>query len=393
MKSSILRQVLFSFLGAGAVMAGLFPFYANFFVAWKPGMLAWFVVGCLVAGLVMGGVNYWVMNMVLLRRLRQISAVTGAIANRDLTQSCAIQSADTLGELIDSFNHMTATLRELIAKTASLSTHVRHDSDGIRDQSHHIHKSMDELARRSLRISSAVQSLDATIADISVRSREAVQQAGEAGRMAQEGAIVAKDSIEGMERIHARVSSATERVERLGKSSQEVGAIVSVIKEIADQTNLLALNAAIEAARAGEQGRGFAVVADEVRKLAEKTGQATTEIGQMITTIQGETNEAIEAIGQGMSEAQAGVGRVRQAGDALERIIGVVQQMGEQVRQTAQATTTQEQAASSVRDSVAAIEGLNRQTLADSDRAVSMAADLATQSNALDETVRSFRLA
>lgn len=390
---SILRQVLFAYLGFGALLACLFPFYAHFFVEWKPGMLPWFVVGCFIAGLLIGLANYWVMNWVLVSRLRRIAEVAGAIANKDLTHTCALQSHDTIGEIIDGFNHMTDTLRELIARTSNLSSQVRADCDALRGQADRVHSRVDNLTERSRHISAAIQALDSAIAEISERSQAATEQAAAAGSSAHEGVSVARESIDGMERIHARVSSATELVDRLGRSSQEVGAIVSVIKEIADQTNLLALNAAIEAARAGEQGRGFAVVADEVRKLAEKTGQATTQISQMITAIQSETGQAIEAISQGMSEAESGKGHVRRVGEALERIIHSIDQVVAVVGEIAQATAAQKAAVQEVRENIGVIEQLNAQTLADSERGVEMTADLTRQANDLDLAVKSFKLA
>ena len=390
---SILRQVLFAYLGFGALVACLFPFYAHFFVEWKPGMLPWFVVGCFIAGLCIGVANYWVMNVVLVSRLRRISQVASAIANKDLSHACNIQSNDTIGEIIDGFNHMTATLRDLIDRTSNLSSLVRTDSDGLRTQADRIHSRVDSLSERSRQISTAIQALDTAIAEISARSQDATTQAAEAGGTAREGVSVAKESIEGMERIHARVSSATELVDRLGRSSQEVGAIVSVIKEIADQTNLLALNAAIEAARAGEQGRGFAVVADEVRKLAEKTGQATTRISQMINAIQTETGQAIAAIGQGMTEAESGKGHVRRVGEALERIIQAIDQVVVVVGEIAQATASQKTAVQNMRVNIAVIEDLNAQTLVDSEKGVDMTENLTKQANSLDEAVKSFKLA
>ena len=121
MKPSILRNLLFSYLGFGVVVAIIFPFYADFFVEWKPGMLVWFVVGCLVAGLIIGIANYWLFNIILLQKLRRISEVANSISNKDLSFSCSMESADTIGEIIISFNGMSQNLRDLIGQTSSLS--------------------------------------------------------------------------------------------------------------------------------------------------------------------------------------------------------------------------------------------------------------------------------
>lgn len=392
MAPSILRNVLFAFLGFGALVAGAFPFYANFFVEWKEGMLPWFVFGCFIAGLFIGVANYWVMNWVLVSKLRRISQVASAIANKDLSFTCAMQSHDTIGEIIISFNHMAATLRELIARTSELSSRVNSDSNGIQVQTGHIHESVDSLAERSQEISLAIHELDNAISSISERSANASRHATDAGAAARQGINVSRDSISGMERINSRVASATNRVEQLNQSTQEVGTIVAVIKEIADQTNLLALNAAIEAARAGEQGRGFAVVADEVRKLAEKTSDATNEISSMISAIQSETREAIIAITESMNEAKLGVEHARSSGETLERISHVVEAVVGQVQEIALEAKSQNDAVARVRDSVQAIQALNQGTLEDANRGVSMAANLSLQANKLDDAVKSFKL-
>ncbi|MBI5938151.1 MAG: methyl-accepting chemotaxis protein [Betaproteobacteria bacterium] len=392
MKNSILRRVLLSFLGFGVFVAGVFPFYANIFVEWKPGMLPWFVVGCFIAGLFIGVANYWMMNVVLVSKLRRISEVAGAIARKDLTFTCGMRSDDTIGEIITSFNNMAATLRDLISHTVGLSHQVRQASDTIRGQVEEIHGHVDEQAERTGQINNAMQNLASTIGGIAHQSSTASNQAKEAGEVANQGIAKARESIQGMERIHASVSSATERVAKLGESSQQIGAIVAAIKEIADQTNLLALNAAIEAARAGEQGRGFAVVADEVRKLAEKTTQATSEIGTMIHSIQEETGQAIDAIASGMSEAQTGVTSARQAGEALEQITTHFDQVLGTVQEIAQATERQKDAVQSVLDNIEHIEALNTQTVSNSEQGVSTATRLSAQAIDLDAAVKGFKL-
>ena len=392
MQPSILRRVLFAYLGFGAAIAAVFPVYANFFVDWKPGMLTWFVIGCFIAGLAIGFANYWMMNLILVSKLKRISQVAGAIADKNLTFTCGIQSDDTIGEIIASFNNMAATLRDLISQTSGLSSRVRSGSDVLRGQAGQIHDRVDRQAERTRDISASIRQLEAAIADISSRGEQASQRTAEAGGTARQGVGMARTSIQGMENIHARISSATEKVEKLEQRSQEVGNIVAVIKEIADQTNLLALNAAIEAARAGEQGRGFAVVADEVRKLAEKTSDATNQIGLTIAAIQQETRQALDAIGESMSEAQQGVGHARQAGESLERIIGAVEQVDAMVGEIARSTALQKSVAQSVLGHVQAIEELNSQTLRDSEEGIKQAANLANDANRLDDSVKSFRL-
>jgi methyl-accepting chemotaxis protein len=355
---SILRNLLFSYLGFGLGVALVFPFYANIFVEWKPGMLAWFVAGCVVAGLTIGVANYWLLNTILLTKLRRIAEVANQISHKDLTHSCAMRSADTIGEIIDSFNAMSANLRGLIGETRQLSDGVSRDSRDIHTFFDGVAGQVAEQARQVDDIRSAIAALASSVNDIASHAGDTAVRGHAAAQKAATGGEIVRATIAGMEQISGRVGEAAQAVEGLRAQSQQIDAIVRTIHDIADQTNLLALNAAIEAARAGEQGRGFAVVADEVRKLAERTTAATGEIGAMIGAIHHTIDQTVGTIGDGAQTAAAGVVKAREAGEALTEIVSGADEVTHLIDEIAQATDRQQGSVRQVEESIARIADL-----------------------------------
>jgi methyl-accepting chemotaxis protein len=392
MKPSLLRNLLISFLAFGLGVALIFPFYANFFVEWKPGMLVWFVLGCVVAGLVIGVVNYWLLNVILLTKLRRISEVANAISNKDLSHACSMQSADTIGEIVDSFNKMATNLRELIGQTITLSDRVHDGSSHIVEFMHDTTSNLNQQRSKSDEITQAIGNIAATISEIAEHSDEAATRAHEAAQVARDGGVVVEQSVRGMRQIENSVNQAAESIQLLNKHSESIGKTVTLIKEISDQTNLLALNAAIEAARAGEQGRGFSVVADEVRKLAERAVNATNEISTMVVAIRQQTAEVINHMTNSSTEVQNGVTNANLAGDSLKKIVASVTQVTTIVENVAATTARQKEDVIRVEQNMLQITSLIERSNSIVEQGESASQQLDNLAGELNGSVKVFKL-
>ncbi|MBY0310876.1 MAG: methyl-accepting chemotaxis protein [Phycisphaerales bacterium] len=222
------------------------------------------------------------------------------VADGDLTQRLNIQRGDEIGKLGTSFDKLMDTLHGIIREVSGSSN---------------------DVAAASTQIAASAEEMSASVTEVAREAAKAADAAAESGKIAGEGGEVVLETVNGMKAIDTAVTESAQSVQELGARGQQIGDVIKVINDIADQTNLLALNAAIEAARAGEHGRGFAVVADEVRKLAERTTKATEEIAGSITSIQQETASAVEKMNHGTKQVRVGVERAGVAGESLERIV------------------------------------------------------------------------
>ena len=228
---------------------------------------------------------------------------------------------DEYGSLQLAMKNMADNLSKTVQKITQLSNTLTFSSEKVASTSDKINTSIIEQANQMEKSSAATSEVTQTIIDVATNASDASSAAKESVKTANEGKGIVEKTVKSMLNIARTVESSSGMVERLGESSKKIGDITDVINDIASQTNLLALNAAIEAARAGEQGRGFAVVADEVRKLAEKTGKATEEITDMIKKIQLASTESVQSMMKNKEEAEEGVNRAEQASSSLDRIV------------------------------------------------------------------------
>lgn len=324
MKPSILRNLLIGCISFGLVMGAIFPLFADFFVEWEEGMYGWFYGSCLVAGAACGSAIYGLVHVLLLKRLQRISEIAVSISQNDISQNCEMQSNDMIGEIIDAFNQMADNLRNVMGQisgaTAQLAAAAEETSTITDETSLGVHAQQTEIDS----IASAMDEMTSTVQEVARNAADASNAADAADNEARSGALVATEAIGGIDSLVSEVDSAAQVIRNLKQESENIGSVLDVIRGIAEQTNLLALNAAIEAARAGEQGRGFAVVADEVRTLASRTQHSTQEIQDMIQRLQNGTGNAVKVMEGAQGKAQESSDLVEKAAESLASIAGSV---------------------------------------------------------------------
>jgi len=328
------------------------------------------------------------------RSIRRVAERAEHIAANDLTgDELVVDSHDEIGQLTESVNKMTLSLRDIIGHLTTASHEVTAASTEIAASSEQISMSLRQQETQVSQISSAVSQMSAAAGDIAAKAGDASGQANSAGAAAKAGATTVESTVSGMRRIADAVRIAGTSVTALGARGEEIGRVIDVISDIADQTNLLALNAAIEAARAGEHGRGFAVVADEVRKLAERTARATDEVSQSIKAIQTETATTVDRMNVGTKEVETGAVQAEGAGQSLGAILDRTNAVGASISCILAAAEEQSAATTQVLRSVEEITSVAREASAGASQAAQATTQLSSKAELLKTIIDRFKLA
>jgi methyl-accepting chemotaxis protein len=324
-------------------------------------------------------------------QVMDLLTVVSTAAEGDLTVKAEV-TADALGSVADAFNLMITGLMSLVTQASNVAVEIRRSTSEILNSAESMRLGAEQQASQIRDASNAVKAMSQTTQRMAENAEAATRTSVKATQAAVKGGASVAETIKGMQRIRATVQSTGKKIKGLGERSLEIGAIIEVINEIATQTNLLALNAAIEAARAGEQGRGFAVVADEVRKLAERAARATKDITGLIKGIQVETSEAVTVMEAGTREVEEGTKLADQAGSALREIEQIVQQTSSLMTDITRAAGDQVNSTESVVHTMDAISQLTQVTENGVQGTVATISGLADLTRRLNDALGRFKL-
>ena len=387
---SILHRLKLSFLGFGLSMGLVFPFYANFFVEWKEGMLLWFGIGCIVAGIVMGIVNHKLLEILLVRKLRQIAIASERMRTGDLREGCGVHSGDTVGEITEGFDAMASGLRETIRGMAQSASQVDSAAKEIGASMGSMDTNMVEHRTNAAEIIKVVNGLSDAADSILELSGAAGKSASTAENLVRNGfahVIATEQAISLLDAASVKISA---NATSLKTSAKEVETAIAVIRAIAEQTNLLALNAAIEAARAGEQGRGFAVVADEVRKLSEQAAQATKRIDEVLKQVSQDVASTVALSNENAGAVHAGLEASKQSSETFVQIEQATSAMKQAVDAVSDAADDQQMLVGIVRSRIADNEAHTQSVATHTAACVAKAQRMVEAADELSDTTRKF---
>ncbi|PYY69053.1 chemotaxis protein [Pseudomonas jessenii] len=386
------RWTLMLQLPLNAVMADLQKLQADLDAQRKSDTFGMAMVGLVIAGI--GLLVIWLVGHGIARPLKQMVAMLDDIAQGegDLTRRLTSDRADELGSIAKGFNTFLAKLQAMITQVVtsvqSVSDSSEHTADIAIRTNTGVHKQMAEIDQ----VATAVQEMTATAQDVARNATQAAQAASHADQAASQGMQIVRDTSNSIGALAVEIGRAVGVVQTLAKDSENINAILTAIRGIAEQTNLLALNAAIEAARAGEQGRGFAVVADEVRNLAQKTQKATEEIQTMIQQLQQGTRDVVRVMEDSQNRTDESVQHAAKAAEALETITQAVSVINDMNTQIASAAEEQSAVADDINRNVINIGQVANEVAGGADESSAASADLTKLAEQQRRLINQFRV-
>ncbi|QXI26293.1 methyl-accepting chemotaxis protein [Pseudomonas vanderleydeniana] len=345
-----------------------------------------------ILAFILGIVAAWVITRQVVTPLQYVLLNVDRIAKGDLGVDFDVSRGDELGDLQRRLNHMIVNLRELIGGIRAGIIQLSSSAEELSAITEQTSAGVNSQKVETDHVATAMNQMAASVQDVARNAVEASMAAAEADRQALEGDNVVAEAAAQIERLAIEVNNSTVAMCNLREESEKIGGVLDVIKSVSQQTNLLALNAAIEAARAGEAGRGFAVVADEVRSLAQRTQQSTEEIQKLISSLQEGTREVSEVMDVSRALTDSSVELTRRAGKALESITQTVSTIQLMNQQIASASDQQTVVAEEINRSILNVRDISEQTASASDETAASSVDLARLGHELDRLVNRFRL-
>ncbi|QQE13322.1 methyl-accepting chemotaxis protein [Planctomycetota bacterium] len=353
------------------------------------------IIGGIAFALLLGGAIAYLITRGITKPIQEIVERIKDIAQGegDLTKRVEIHSKDEIGELGSWFNAFVEKVHNIVSEVSHATHDVASAATEIAASAEEMAQGMVEQSDQVTQVSTAIEEMSSSVVEVAQKAANANNSATDARSTAEEGGEIVQSSVEGIQQIAADTDTVSNVINELGEQSDKIGEIILVINDIADQTNLLALNAAIEAARAGEHGRGFAVVADEVRKLADRTTQATDNINSLIDVIQTKTGQAVEQMNNSKQTVESGVTQAQQAGEALATIVTGSDDVAGMIQNIAAAAEQQSAAAQQISSNITGISAVISQNTEGANQAASAATQLSQKSEELQHLIGQFRIA